>query len=837
MKKFRIILIVVIILIAAVLSLNIIARQQFARSVDDPSGTVIINGLVEDVVIKRDSLGVPCIEAKNEPDLYFATGYASASDRLWQMTLMNMAMQGRLAELFGKDYLKIDLFMRSLNVAETVDATLRNIDPATAAMLESFARGVNAYVASHPHLPAEFFLAGYRPGPWQPRDSLFVFAMLSLNLSFNFIEELDFLNIAARVGYEKAAWLFPVYPDEDLPFVEAAKLSELAPRGLNRTAEGWGELRDRLRTLLSIGLPASNNWAVAGSKTKSGRPIVCNDTHLALMIPNVWFMIHQKCPAFEAAGVTPPGIPIVALGFNGHVAWGATMVMADSQDIFIEKLSTINGVTHYLHRGQWLPARLRTETFRIKGEKPVVMAIKHTVHGPLLNEALAGMPVPPEMPVQPMPMKSDYGIALSWGQGDGNKTLGGFMALSRAKNVIEARQALCNIESIFLNIVYGDDRSIGWQVTGALPRRLKGSGFLPSPGWTGEYDWNGFLPVTANPHAEDPAEGFIATANNRTVPKDYPVRITSSWYNPERVERIRQVLATKKNITGRDMEKLQFDRYSLMAKKIQDVLFAGESAARVRAAIKAMDEERAEDALEALEFLKPGRFNAVMSPESSSAAVLGAFMHASIRAIFLDELGPEGSIPWESFQDAAIMSYSAQQDHILGREDSPYWDNIATPKKETRWDVLAGALADAVNLCEDRLGGDRADWQWGTLHTYHWRHDFTKELPVFHSYFNRGPYPAGGDGHTVNVSLPEWGTSFDVVEIPAMRLVVDFGLTEPARLIGTHGQSGNPSSPHYDDMLPLWLNGGNHPLPFGANAVKAQYSHVLVLKPGAKKSL
>ncbi len=832
MKKVKIALLVLIVIGAVALSLYLFARLQFARSVDDPEGEVVLNGLAGEAVIRRDRLGVPYIEAKSEQDLFLATGYATASDRLWQMTLMKMAMQGRLAELFGKDYLKMDLFMRSLGVAGPIENALSDLDPATMVLLESFSRGVNEYVDTHPRLPAEFFLTGYRPEPWKPVDSLYVFAMLSLSLSFNFIEEIDFLNIAAKTGYEKAAWLFPVYPDEDLPFDEAKKLSELAPRSLNTLAGGWDELRDLMRPLVSVGVPASNNWAVSGSKTKSGRPIVCNDTHLALMIPNAWFMIHQKCPGYEAAGVTPPGIPFVALGYNGRVAWGATMVMADNQDVFIEKLSTINGVTHYEHKGAWVPVVSRTETFKVKGESPYVTSIMYTVHGPLVNRALAGMPVPPEMPVQPLPVKSEYGIALSWAMGSGSKTMNGFLALSRAGNIAEARQAMYGIESIYLNIVYGDEKSIAWQVTGSLPKRGKGSGHLPSPGWTGEYDWTGFLPVTANPHAEDPAEGFIATANHRTVPRDHPVRISSSWFNPERAERIRQVLGPMKGITAGDMEKLQFDRYSLMAKKVQDMLFRGDTAVRIRAAIAALDADSAEDAREALEFLKPERFNAVMDPGSASAAVLGAFMHTAGRAMFLDELGPEGNIAWESFQDTTMMSYSGQQDHLLGREDSPFWDNAATPKKETKWQVLAGALGDAVILCEDRMGWDRKDWEWGLLLTYHWRHDFTKELPVLHGYFNRGPYPAGGDGHTVNVATPEWGTNFNVVEIPAMRLVVDFGLKEPARLIATHGQSGNPSSPHYDDMLDYWLKGKNHPLPFGAGVVKAQYGDVLVLKPG-----
>ncbi|TFH40801.1 MAG: penicillin acylase family protein [Chrysiogenales bacterium] len=471
MKKGTAILVAMIIAVSIIFALYYNLKWTFDRSVDGQSGEDHISGLRDVVSIRRDRLGVPFIDAKSEEDLFFATGWMTAQDRLWQMTTMKMAMQGRLSEVSGKEFMKIDLFMRSLGVGEALSMALETMDPASITMLDAFSRGVNAYVDSHGSLPAEFFLTGYRPEPWRPIDSMYVLAMLSLNLSFNIIEELDFLNIAARVGYEKAAYLVPVYPDEELPFEEAVKLSDIDPRQLNLIAGNWDTLRGDLRGVITIGVPASNNWALSGSKTKSGRPIVCNDTHLALLMPNAWFMLHQKCPSYEAAGITAPGLPLVALGYNGNVAWGATMVMADNQDIFVEKLKEIDGRTHYLYRVEWVPASVRKETFIVRGDEPVVREIKSTIHGALMNDALSKMPLPPEMPIQPLPVDTKYGLALSWGVRNAGKTLTGFREIGISENAREARTAVLGMESAFLNIVYGDREGIGWQVSGGLPLR------------------------------------------------------------------------------------------------------------------------------------------------------------------------------------------------------------------------------------------------------------------------------------------------------------------------------------------------------------------------------
>lgn len=391
-----------------------IYKNRFHRSIDPSIGMVMLQGLHQQVLIRRDSLGIPCVEAQNEEDLFFGAGYATATDRLWQMYMMSMAMQGRLAEMAGKKMLQMDVFMRTLNAKKFVHEAMKKLDRQSLQVLASFAAGVNAYTENRENFPAEFVLTGYRPQKWRPEDSLFVFGMLNLSVSYNFLEELHFLVLAEKVGYARAASLFPVYEDEPLPLEEALKLKEVDPKQLIKKLSHLKGIKDGFRNIFGMGIPASNNWALGGEKTLSGKSIVCNDTHLLLMVPNAWMIMHLKSPTYEAAGVTAPGIPVVTLGYNGKIAWGATMVMADSQDLFLEKMRYDNVTPYYFHKGNYRPAKVRNETFKIKGKDPVEISIVETSHGPLLNEALKRLPYPQMLPVQPLPVKSDYGIAISW---------------------------------------------------------------------------------------------------------------------------------------------------------------------------------------------------------------------------------------------------------------------------------------------------------------------------------------------------------------------------------------------------------------------------------------
>ena len=825
-------------LVAAVCTLIILTgcsyfQNKFARSLSGTRGTITLQGIKSPVTIRRDELGVPFVEADSEDDLFFGAGYATAADRLWQMYAMSMIMQGRLAEIAGDEVLTIDLFMRSANAAEKVDAEIARMDRKLLSIMENYSKGVNAYLEKNPELPAEFVLTGYRPEPWRPRDCLFVFGMLNMNVSFNLIEELHYLVLANAIGYEKAAMLVPVYPDEDLPLEDARALADIPHADILDTARRSAlmDLRRNIKAIMPMGIPASNNWALAGRRTKSGRSIVCNDTHLMLMIPNSWMMMHLKSPTYHAAGVTVPGIPVVALGFNGKIAWGATMVMADSQDVFVEKIKKTDGKTSYLSRNKWVPVRERREVFRIKGGEEVTLTIEETGNGPLLNSSLEKMPFPQEIPIQPLPMKSEYGFAMKFALEGGANTFEGFYRMGKASTMGEMRAAVAKVESIYLNIVYGDRNNIAWQVTGNFPLRKKGRGLLPAPGWTGEYGWTGFAGTSVNPYRINPPEGFIGTANNRTVPKGYRLNMTSSWYHPDRADRISEILGKTRSAVMEDMIKMQFDHYSPMARKIQNLLFSKTMSEKIASVMKDWPSSKKRRAGEALELLNPARFDAVMDRDSASAALMGAFMHAFTREAFLDDLGPENGALWEAFLDINMMSYCAPEDHLLVRKESPFFDKTGTAAVETKADILAESLASASDICEKSMGTDRKGWKWGSMHTYHWKHDFTHKTRFFHGYFNRGPYPAGGDVHSLNVTTFVWGQDFNTWNIPAMRLVVDFGRGEPAALVMTPGQSGNPSSPHYADMIPVFLEGGNRPLPFKQVNIEAQYRDVLVLEP------
>lgn len=778
-------------------------KHYFKSSEKQYAGIIRIEGLRHPVEVHYDELGIPHIKAQSEEDLFLATGYVMASYRLFQMVMLKMAIQGRLSEFAGKDALPIDYFMRSYNAKKIVGDTMKMLDDHGKMMFTQFAKGVNAYIKTCKKLPPEFILAGFEPEQWQPEDGLYIFGILNLNVSFNFIEELQFLVIAQKLGLEKAAHLFPVYKDTALPFDEARKLSAIINE-MPPIDKAVSTLQ-QLQRSFGMGIPASNNWALTPKKT-AGKSIVANDTHLVASLPSPWIIMHLECPTYHCAGVCLPGIPIVVAGYNGHVAWGETMVMADTQDIFIEKIKEEKGTLYYLYKGQWLPLQKREEVFNVKGKKHTVIMYE-TVHGPLLNFALQSMPFPPKMPVQPTNINIPFGLAFSWVMAGGHKTLNGFYMLGKAKDLTQAREAMKSIQTIYLNIVYGDSNSVGWQVTGLYPLRKKGTGLFPSPGWTGEYDWDGFVSFDALPHEENPTKGFVATANHRTVAKDYPVNLTQSWYNDERAMRIVQVLSQDKTFTLEDIMQLQNDQYSLMAKHVQDILFGKEYNDLLMASVQELSPKQKEKALKALKMLSPQQFDCTMRVDCASAALMGALYHCFVHNTFADELGPVGSPVWEAFLQASMTSYAATDELLAYKHDSPFFDDVTTPKVETKWDVLAKTLADAYTLCQENMGSSEDKWQWGKMHAYWFKHEIAKEVGMLKGFLSRGPYPAGGDVHTPNVGGFTWGKNFDVWLIPAMRMIVDFNSKEPLHIMTIPGQSGNPVSTHYDDMVQWYLNG------------------------------
>ncbi|WP_369959690.1 penicillin acylase family protein [Pseudomonas benzenivorans] len=813
-------------------------QSRYSDSLHPTQGIVRVQGLAQSVVVRRNALGMPLIETTTFHDALFALGYVHASDRLSQMVGLRLMAEGRLAEMAGPGVLEIDRFMRAVNLRKSAEVLYQNASPRLKRFFEVYARGVNAYLFRYrDKLPMDLAESGYRPPYWKPEDSALVFCLLNFGLSVNLQEELAALVLAQKVGSTQLAWLLPTYPDEPLPFEEAAKLEGLALDGRIAGLEAISQAANQLADAHMLGVAASNNWAIAPQNSRSGKSLLANDTHLPLALPSAWNFVQIRSPKFQAAGVSIAGVPAVVAGFNGKLGWGMTMVMGDNQDLFLEKLKHEGGRLYYQADGQWLPARERQETFFIKGERPIRETLYETRHGPLLNSVLGER----KHRLQPLQLSSGYGLALQTAQFEADQSLDAFFDLSRAQSVEQAFEATREIRAMPLNVVFADAEHIGWQVTGRFPNRREGLGLLPSPGWDGRYDWDGFADPILHPYDQDPPQGWLGTANQRSVNRGYGMQLSNSWYYPERAERIATLAGSGKHDRA-SMIAMQYDQTSPFVAKLQAMFAAPGMAEALQQAIDALPPGPRDKAREALNRLQA--FDGKLAADSADAALYGAFLHESARQIFLDELGPDTSAAWKALVQAADSSYSAQADHLLGREDSPFWDDLATPQKEDKPAILARSLAAAMSLGQARLGQDPRTWQWGRLHSYNWRSETSQlaqymgasqraSINALKDYLDRGPYPAGGDHSTLNVSAYRWGEDFDTWLIPAMRIVVDFASEEPLLGLNSSGQSGNPASAHYADGIEAWLKGRYMVFPFQPqNLDKVYGTRRLLLMPG-----
>ncbi|WP_339487550.1 penicillin acylase family protein [Pseudomonas sp. EL_65y_Pfl2_R95] len=812
--------------------------SRYSDSVPPEHGIVSVKGLAKGAVVRRNALGMPLIETSTLHDAIFTLGYVHAGDRLSQMVGMRLLAEGRLSEMVGPGALEVDRLMRAVNLKQSAEQLYKGASPRLKKIFEVYARGVNAYMFRHrDKLPMDIAESGYRPAYWKPEDSALVFSLINFGLSVNLQEEIAALVMAQKVGSNNLAWLLPVYPDEALPFAEADKLKGLKLNGQIAGLNAIDSAAQQVADTRLLGIAASNNWAVSPQKSRSGKSLLANDTHLPLSLPSMWNFVQIRAPKYSVAGVSIAGVPAVVAGFNGKVAWGMTMVMGDNQDIFLEKIKRQNGQLYYLAGGKWQPAKQRQETFFIKGQSPIRETIFETRHGPLLNSVLGER----KHMLQPLQISSGYGLALQTPRLDNDKSLDAFFDLSRAQSADQASTATREIRAMPLNIVFADAEHIGWQVTGSFPNRRAGVGLMPSPGWDGKYDWDGYAEPMLHPYDQDPQQGWIGTANNRTIQPGYGMQLSNSWYYPERAERIAQLLNSGKQ-DMRSIKAMQYDQTSLFPGKLQSMFEAPGMSAPLKQAIDALPTAEATQARDTLKRLMA--FDGNMAANSADAALYSAFLYVSARQTFLDELGPETSAAWKALVETANTSYSAQADHLLGRDDSPFWDDINTPQKETKAMILARSLSAAATFTQNQLGSDPSAWQWGKLHSYTWLSDSSKSAPMLStsqrasvgtisSYLDRGPYPAGGDHSTLNTSAYNWGQDFDTWLIPAMRIAVDFGLDEPFYGVNSSGQSGNPASDHYADGIDAWLKGHYMSFPFKPQNIDKVYGNKrLLLTPG-----
>lgn len=788
--------------VAGVLSLAGCQSWNTQDSLPPTSGVQPLKGLAQNVSVRRNALGMPLIESNSFHDALFALGYVHASDRINQMVTLRLLAQGRLAEMSGPEALDVDRYMRAVNLKNSAGELYKASSPRIKRFFEVYARGVNAYLFRYrDKLPPDLAATGYKPEYWKPEDSALIFCLLNFSQSANLPEEINALVLAQKVGADKLAWLTPSYPDEPLPLAESDKL-----KGLNLNIPGLGEISaaaGKLDQLNPLSASGASNWAIAPQRSRSGRSLLAADSQSP-----AWNLVQIRAPKYQAAGATIPGLPMIVQGFNGKIAWSTTSVGGDNQDLFLEKLKRQGNVLYYEANGKWLPAVVRNETYFVKGQRPIREAVYETRHGALLNSA--GNP------------GGGYGLALQQPNLTDDKSLDAFFDLSRAQNVERASDASREIRAIGLNLLFADASHIGWQVTGRFPNRREGEGLLPSPGWEGRYDWDGYADPMLHPYDQDPAQGWLGTANQRVIPHGYGMQLSNSWYYPERGERLAELAGSGKH-DGRSMIAMQYDQSTTFAAKLKKMFEAPGMAQPLKKAIDALPEADRGKAREAYSRLMA--FDGKLSPVSADAAIYELFLQESARLIFLDKLGPESSPAWQAFVANGALSYSAQADHLLGQEDSPFWDDSRTPQKEDKPTILARSLAAAISAGERQLGGDRRAWQWGKLHGYSWKNASGQTI--------RGPLAAGGDHSTLNSSPYRWGQDFAVTQAPALRLIVDFGQSEPLSVMNSSGQSGNPASPNYLNGIDGWLKGQYLSFPLQPQNFDRLYGKTrLTLTPG-----
>jgi len=753
-----------IVLIAGILLAAVLL--WLATTGPSPQRELRVAGLAGPIAIERDRFGIATITAANARDAFFAVGFQHAEERLFQMELTRRLGAGRLAEWFGPAALPTDKFMRVLGIYRAAEEEYRALSPDTRSELDAYVAGVNAWLAQRRvALPPEYYLIRGQPEPWKPADSLVWAKLMDLQLGSNFRNELLRARIEQHIKPDQLGVLFPPYP-KDAPGITGDTTAWL--RGLDLDAI--------YAALPKITGPIyeSNNWVVDGKHTQSGKPMLANDPHLDLTAPGVWYLLHIKTPQLDISGVTAPATPWVVLGHNTHAAWGFTTTTGDVEDLFIEKVDP-KDAGRYLTPAGSAAFATREETIAVRGNTPVKLTVRETRHGPVISD-----------------LGDRYG-ATTVGNGTvlalqatwlmpGDRSPEALRNINYAKNWTEFREATRLFVAPQQNMVFADDAgNIGFIAPGRIPIRAKGDGYMPTPGWTDDYAWKGFIPFDDLPQGLNPASGRFVTANAKIVPDSYKYFISRDWDIPNRARRINQMLddAKGRKLGPADFAAMQADTLSLMAKDLVPLMTA----------IRPSD---ARDA-NAVERLKSWNFR--MDRRLVEPLIFNAWLRELMRALFADRLGE------------AFASYWAPR-HLVVRGILTDHRDWCRPEGGAAGDcgaVLTATLHRALQDLAARYGDDMARWNWGRAHVAPFANQFWSNVPGVGDWFNLD-IPTDGGSDTVNRGDMEFATETPFADRhgPGLRMIVDLAAPATARYLITPGQSSNPLSPHYRDLADRW---------------------------------
>lgn len=759
-------------------------RAQGRAVLAQLDGQVNLPGLNDRVEILRDRWGVPHIYARNQDDLFFAQGFVCAQDRLFQMDLWRRTAHGETAELLGKARLEGDRLARLLRYRGDPAAEWGCYGPDARRIATAFTRGINAYLDhAGERLPVEFTILKAKPGRWEPEDVLG--RMSGIIMTRNFRQEVERAQLIAAVGLERARRIAPTDPPRAFAPPEGSDLA-----GIDRgVLAGYESATQPLSFRLSA--DGSNNWVVAGRRSASGKPLLASDPHRAIALPSLRYLVHLNAPGWNVIGSGEPALPGVALGHNEHVAWGFTVVGTDQADLYVEETHP-DDPARYKAGEQWQAMQIVRETIRVQGEqKPVDVELRYTRHGPVIYQD----------------MKRRRAYALRWvGAEPGGAAYLGALAFARARNADEFRAALASWKSPSENVVYADvDGHIGWVAAGLTPVRQGWDGLLPVPGASGRFEWKGFLGVPELPQSLNPPSGYLATANHNILPPGYAREISYEWAAPYRVRRVRQVLEAKDRFSLEDFKQLQHDNLSLPGLALSGLLKK-----------VAVDDPALKPAVELL-----SRWDGVLSRDSHAGPLYAVWLQELMREFFRPQV-PEALIDFVTSNRGMEVMFQALEDA------DPFWfgSNPTARRNELVRRTFAAAVSKVNKLsAQDGLPAPT----WGDVHTVTFRHPLSGLGAAFAAVFDLGPVGRPGDGHTVHNTRHD--AQFRQLHGASYRHLFDLSDWDHGLATSVPGQSGQPGSPHYADLLPLWEKGEYFPLVFSRKRVEHECTHRLLLSP------
>jgi penicillin G amidase len=768
-------------------------------------GRLKVDGLSAAVTVTRDNHGVPVIEAANLNDLFFAQGFVTAQDRLWQMDVMRRFGGGELSEILGDETVKLDREQKVLGLRAAAKKSLEIASSRDHSFMEAYAAGVNAFIAEHAStLPVEFRILRYTPKPWTVEDSVVIANQMVKDLNYHyFYDALAREKILAKLGPELTADLYvnsswhdrpPTVMREDLGPAESSA-SDPDEDDDEESPDNSVTQRHDLASPIAAspeGLPVngSNDWVISGTHSVTGKPLLSNDMHLGHQMPNLWYEAHLHCGTFDVAGVSLPGMPYIVVGHNQRIAWGFTNVGPSVTDVFVENF---NPQGAYQTPSGWVQPEHRIEVIHVRAKPDVSLDVKITRHGPIITELVPGETRP---------------VALHWTLYDGLRIP--FFDVNTAQNWEDFKKAFSQLDAPGQNAVYADvDGNIGYHTTGKVPIRTSGDGSLPVSGADNAHEWVSYIPFDKLPNVYNPPSGIIATANGRITPDNYPNPVSMEWEAPWRTARIYHVLESGRQFSAADMLALQTDIHSDADQfAAERFVYAIDHASKPSVRAKqAADLMRSWDGL--------------MQASSAAPTIAENAIRELRRLILEPKLGsvapnadPDASLNWRTY---SWGMRSVWLENILLHRPKR-WLPDSYPSYD---ELLTAAVEAAVN--DPHAPKDLATWRWGAYNAVEIQHPVLGKIPVIRRWSGPGVQEQSGSGYTVKAVSRRHG--------PSERFTANLANLDESTLNVVTGQAGNFLSPYYMDQWKNWYEGTTLPLPFTTKAIESSKAHQLVLEP------